>query len=117
MPENKNENLLPKKLPGAICTQWVRCGKPTCKCANGDLHGPYFYRFVWVGGRQRKVYVRQAEVEQLRAACDAYRYERRAEREQLQMQRQAWRSLLAQLTEYAKQITQLREEYQQDDQA
>lgn len=108
--KTKTEKTLPKTHPGTICTQWVRCGKPTCKCANGELHGPYYYHFIWAGGRQHKVYVRQSEVEQMRAACEAYRNERREERELMRENRQAWRMLMAQVTEYAKQIAQLREE-------
>lgn len=107
MAENKNEKLLPKTLPGAICTQWVRCGKPSCKCASGAKHGPYYYHFIWVEGRQRKVYVRQSEVKQMRAACEAYRNERREERELMRVNRQSWRTLIAQITEYTKLIAQL----------
>lgn len=47
---------------GAICAQFVRCGKPGCKCARGELHGPYYYRFTRdESGRLRKSYVRKAE--------------------------------------------------------
>jgi len=27
--------------PGTIHLRWQRCGKPNCKCARGELHGPY----------------------------------------------------------------------------
>jgi hypothetical protein len=46
---------------GAVCAQYVRCGKPNCRCASGGLHGPYYYRFTREGGRLRKRYVRKAE--------------------------------------------------------
>jgi hypothetical protein len=47
----------------------IRCGKPWCRCARGGpKHGPYFYRFYWDKGRQRKVYVPRAEVSQVREA-------------------------------------------------
>jgi hypothetical protein len=26
----------------------IRCGKPSCKCARGKLHGPYWYRYTSV---------------------------------------------------------------------
>jgi hypothetical protein len=67
-------HMLPKisidKLPGAVCTQYIRCGKPNCKCAHGQLHGPYHYRF-WRDnkGRQHKEYVKKADLERVRAAC------------------------------------------------
>lgn len=52
---------------GAICAQFIRCGKPACRCARGELHGPYYYRFTreWTatGKRQQKRYVRKAEAE------------------------------------------------------
>lgn len=92
--ENKNENPLPKTLPGAICAQWVKCGKLTCKCARGELHGPYFYRFVWRKGRQRKLYVRRAEVELIRQACDEYRREAKQRRAQRMIDRLNLRALL-----------------------
>lgn len=61
--------MLPKiELPrpwvmGAVCAQYVRCGKASCRCAAGSLHGPYFYRFKREGGRLRKQYVRKADAE------------------------------------------------------
>jgi hypothetical protein len=35
----------------------VRCGKENCKCANGELHGPYCYAYWSEGGRTRSKYV------------------------------------------------------------
>lgn len=59
---------------GAICPQMVRCGKPNCKCARGELHGPYFYRFTRDQyGRLRKHYVRRSEVEAWRELCERRR--------------------------------------------
>jgi len=60
-------------LKGEVCQQYTRCGKPGCRCADGHLHGPYYYR-IWRDGRKvRKQYVREADVETVRAACAAYR--------------------------------------------
>jgi uncharacterized protein DUF6788 len=50
----------------AVCAQYVKCGKPNCKCALGQLHGPYFAAFWKEGGRIRKRYIRLADVEQMR---------------------------------------------------
>lgn len=45
-------------LQGALATQGRRCGKPGCRCARGELHGPYTYLSVaGAGGRSRMVYV------------------------------------------------------------
>jgi len=69
-------NPLPKPLPGTVCPQWVRCGRPACRCARGQLHGPYYYRFFREKGRLKKTYVRQADVEQVRAQCETRRQAR-----------------------------------------
>lgn len=56
-------------LTGALVPEYKRCGKSNCRCARGQLHGPYYYR-RWrdAGGRQRKQYVRRGQSEQVRAA-------------------------------------------------
>jgi hypothetical protein len=70
--------VIPDKLPGSVQPQYVRCGNPDCRCARGELHGPYWYRF-WrdQNGRLRKEYVRLADLEAVRAACAAMRAEAR----------------------------------------
>src|SRR6516162_7925594 len=68
---------LPKTLPGVVCQQWVRCGRPNCRCARGQLHGPYAYHFARENGCLRKRYVRPAEVDGVRAACEARQRQRR----------------------------------------
>lgn len=69
----ENAETLPKTLPGVVCAQWRKCGKAGCRCARGDLHGPYFARFWRQGGRLRKAYVRKADVEDVRGRCLARR--------------------------------------------
>lgn len=45
-------------LRGALASQGRRCGKPGCRCARGELHGPYTYLSVaGRSGRSRLVYV------------------------------------------------------------
>jgi hypothetical protein len=45
-------------LRGTVVTQGRRCGKETCRCAGGQLHGPYTYLSVpRPGARPRLVYV------------------------------------------------------------
>jgi transposase len=45
-------------LRGTLVSQGRRCGKESCRCASGDLHGPYTYLSVArAGGRPRMVYV------------------------------------------------------------
>ncbi len=59
--------------PGAVIAEHKRCGKPSCRCARGDLHGPYFYLFRRTGGRLHRTYLRPAQVEAARAACAEWR--------------------------------------------
>lgn len=98
--QNINAKPLPKTLPGYICRQWKKCGKLICKCARGELHGPYFYRFGWAGGRQFKEYVRLADVEDVRSACQEYR-ELQAE---LREGRRSFRAMLALLRQHEQEI-------------
>ena len=35
----------------------VRCGKKVCKCADGQLHGPYWYAYWSEGGKTKSQYV------------------------------------------------------------
>ena len=49
-------------LPGSLQPEWKRCGKPGCRCARGELHGPYFYRYWYEAGRRRKAYVSRDRV-------------------------------------------------------
>jgi hypothetical protein len=35
----------------------VRCGSKKCKCAAGELHGPYWYAYWTEGGRTKSQYV------------------------------------------------------------
>jgi hypothetical protein len=78
--KTKPENMLPKTLPGAVCVQMVRCGKANCKCARGELHGPYFYHFTRVQGTLIKRYVKAKDATLIRAACDARRRNERRSR-------------------------------------
>jgi hypothetical protein len=87
----KITETLHKILPGVVIRQWVRCGRPNCRCAHGELDGPYHYRFWREGGRLRKAYVRPEELEQVRARCEA----RRRLRQDVKAGWQNWRQLLA----------------------
>lgn len=45
-------------LAGSLGEQTRRCGKEGCRCAGGDLHGPYVYLSVGkAAGRRGLVYV------------------------------------------------------------
>jgi hypothetical protein len=68
---HKTDSVEP--LPGSLHAAWVRCGKAGCRCAWGELHGPYWRRQWRERGRTRRAYVKQADVEQVQAGLEAWR--------------------------------------------
>jgi hypothetical protein len=85
--KTKIQNSLPKiePLPGAVCVQWKRCGKPNCRCARGELHGAYFYHFFYVDGKLRKKYVKKADVSRIKAAVETNKQQQQQSRRELQV--------------------------------
>jgi Family of unknown function (DUF6788) len=54
-------------IAGAVVEQGRRCGKEACRCASGELHGPYTYVVLpRQAGRTRTVYVPAAAAEAVR---------------------------------------------------
>ena len=70
------------KIP-ALLTTYTRCGKAGCRCGRGELHGPYHALHWREGGRQRRRYVRPADLEAVRAAVARRRAERAVLRAEL----------------------------------
>lgn len=93
----------PVALPGAVVERYHKCGKARCRCASGELHGPYFRRQWYEGGRLRSAYVRRRDVARVRVACALYRQQheddRRLMREALGYSRLSARELIARLRE------------------
>ncbi len=83
-------------LPGAVCEQWVKCGKPRCRCTRGQLHGPYYYRFWRENGKLRKEYVRLQDVKRVERACKA----RQAKEKRERREKEAAMALLRELKAY-----------------
>lgn len=51
-------------LRGSLIERYLRCGKPGCKCAQGEGHGPKYYLSVsFAGHRPQMDYVRQGDYE------------------------------------------------------
>ena len=71
-PAAKPAGTLPKMIRGSIHVQWVKCGRPNCRCNRGDPHGPYYYLFQWIGGRLRKTYVSRKRLPEVAAAVESY---------------------------------------------
>jgi hypothetical protein len=59
-------------LNGHIQKRRVKCGKPNCKCANGEPHTAFYHVWHCDGVRYQK-YIRHTEVERVRQACRTYR--------------------------------------------
>lgn len=58
-------------IAGSLQTQRRRCGKEGCRCARGELHGPYLYLSLRVGGRTQMLYVPAELADQVRQAVTA----------------------------------------------
>jgi hypothetical protein len=59
-------------LPGSLHLEWRRCGRPNCRCARGQLHGPYLVRRWWHAGKQHKAYIPRDRVEEVAAGIAAW---------------------------------------------
>lgn len=54
-------------LAGSLVEQTRRCGKPGCRCVEGDPHGPYAYFASKTAGRGRMKYVPSSLITAVRA--------------------------------------------------
>ncbi len=102
--KSKTENPLPKTMPGSVHQQYVRCGKATCKCARGELHGAYYYHFVRTAGKLTKRYLKPHEVEQMQTACLARREVEKTQRARSCETWQLIREMNARLRDVAKRV-------------
>ena len=89
----------PAEIPnGSLHKQFVRCGKPNCRCNRGDPHVG-FYFLARVNGRLVKRYVRKADVEAFARMCDSAAAARKLRREELKRSRDALKSIRQRLRE------------------
>lgn len=42
---------------GYFQLEYIKCGKPKCKCTKGKGHGPYWYQYWSEGGKTRSKYI------------------------------------------------------------
>lgn len=85
----KSTDSLPKILRlarrgGSLQRQRVRCGKPNCRCARGQLHEGYYYFFMPTPAGLAKFYVRRGDVPAVRAVIAERVRRRRAWRAELE---------------------------------
>lgn len=68
--QKPGRQLLEHRHVGRVTYQLekVRCGKPTCRCAqeNGELHGPYWYLYRWNGKKVVSEYIGKKAPEEIR---------------------------------------------------
>jgi hypothetical protein len=59
IPVSPGRTVVDTQRSGAVTDrlEYVRCGKPGCRCERGQLHGPYWYRYQRVGGRLKSTYL------------------------------------------------------------
>jgi hypothetical protein len=46
---------------GTVVKEKVTCGDDSCHCANGELHGPYLYRYYYADGKMQSEYIGKPE--------------------------------------------------------
>ncbi len=74
-------------LPGSVYTLRRRCGKPTCRCARGELHASTVLAYRGQGG-PRNLIPAAEQVPALRELTDAYRRFRQGRTQLLRLVRQ-----------------------------
>lgn len=71
----------PRMLRGTLITMRRKCGKPTCRCAQGQLHeGPALS--VSVSGKSITITFQPADVPLVEAALERYRVKQESLKEQ-----------------------------------
>ena len=84
-------------LQGGLVREMIRCGRSNCKCANGSLHGPYYYRVWMVQGERIKKYVKKSQLSGVQAAINERRRQTAEVRRFNQEAKQNWLAFKAQL--------------------
>jgi hypothetical protein len=96
------------KIP-ALLTTWTRCGKPRCRCREGQLHGPYHALHWRDGAIQRRRYVRAADVPAVQTILEKRREHRRVERLAHALSLRSWRQLARLVEDFEARIHEERE--------
>jgi len=79
-------------LRGSLIERYLRCGKPGCKCAQGEGHGPKYYLSVsFTGHRPQMDYVRQGDYERVSQYLSNYQQLRAAIEEICEINRELLR--------------------------
>ncbi|MHB8299065.1 MAG: DUF6788 family protein [Dermatophilaceae bacterium] len=81
MAGKQDPDQFPRMLRGTLITMRRKCGKPTCRCAQGRLHeGPALS--VSLSGKSITISLRPADVPAVQAALERYRVKQEILQEQ-----------------------------------
>ena len=73
MPATVRSRSIPQMIRGSVVVRRRRCGKPNCRCADGQqLHEQTVLSYS-EGGRSRTVILDPADIKAVRAAVNRYR--------------------------------------------
>jgi uncharacterized protein DUF6788 len=67
----------PEALPGSLALTYRRCGKPTCRCAQGEGHPSWSLTFM-VGGEKQVEHIPTEWVEEVRRRVELGRQAKEA---------------------------------------
>ncbi len=81
-------------VAGSLVEQYVTCGKPSCRCRQGEKHGPVYYLYWKDEGRSRSLYIPRDQVPELRDQIATYRRFQSELAAVLGRQRQVWQRRL-----------------------
>jgi hypothetical protein len=60
-------------VEGSLITHYKPCGNKRCKCARGELHGPYWYLSTKGGGKTRFQYIHKKSLQRVRQLANNYK--------------------------------------------
>lgn len=60
-------------VEGSIYTVYKKCGNKRCRCAKGDLHGPFSYLSRKVEGKTKLTFIRRKDEDRVGKQAQNYR--------------------------------------------
>ncbi|MBI2195055.1 MAG: hypothetical protein HYU36_23990 [Planctomycetes bacterium] len=57
----------------SLSTVYRTCGKPSCACTRGQLHGPYYFLSIQSAGRNDRYHVSKEIAQRMQPALERYR--------------------------------------------
>jgi hypothetical protein len=75
-------------VAGSIYKTYRKCGKPGCRCARGELHGPFLCLSITERGVRRLTHIRREDEEWVGSRAENYREYQKALAQLAKMNRQ-----------------------------